>query len=213
MKLYLSSYGLGNRPEKLQELVGKNKLAGVIVNALDWSDKPNRDIRLERAKAEMTSLGFEQEELDLRNYFGKSDELKQQLGKYGLLWIRGGNVFLLRKAMKYSGFDEVIRPLVESEQIVYAGFSAGSCAATPTLRGIELVDDVNLGADGYEAETIWEGLNFVPYSVAPHYRSDHPESEDIEKTVAYFEEHKMPYETLRDGQAIVVNGDFTEVVG
>ena len=42
--------------------------------------------------------------------------------------------------------------------------------------------------EGYNTETIWEGLGFVEFSIAPHYRSEHPESEDIEKVVQYFEE-------------------------
>lgn len=213
MKLYLSSYGLGNQPEKLQKLVGDNKLTAVIVNALDWADDEKRSDRLEQSKAELASLGFEPEELDLRDYFGKPEELSQQLAKYGLLWIRGGNVFLLRRAMKQSGFDESIQDLVKSEAIVYAGFSAGSCAATPNLHGIEFVDDMYLGAEGYESGIIWEGLNFVPYSIAPHYRSDHAESEAIEETVKYFQEQNMPYKALHDGEAIYVHGDREEVVG
>lgn len=213
MKLYLSSYGLGNQPERLQELVGPNKRAGVIVNAQDGADKQKRGVRLERALAEMDSLGFQPEELDLRHYFDNSGGLAQKLGTYGLLWIRGGNVFLLRRAMKQSGFDTLIRPFVESEQLVYAGFSAGSCVATPNLHGIELVDDITQSADGYDPEVLWDGLNFVPYAIAPHYRSDHPESADIEKTVEYFQTRNLPYKTLRDGEAIVIDGNREEIVG
>ena len=51
----------------------------------------------------------------------------------------GGNSFLLLRAMKQSGFDKLIVPLVENDILVYAGFSAGAVLATPTLHGIELV--------------------------------------------------------------------------
>jgi dipeptidase E len=213
MRLYLSSYGLGNQPEKLQQMVGDNKTAGVIVNAVDWADKPKRDDRLGRAMDEMSSLGYQPEELDLRKYFGNPEGLAKRLGSYGLLWIRGGNVFILQRAMKLSGFDQVVRPLVASESLVYAGFSAGSCAATPNLHGIELTDDKDLYAEGYAPGLVWEGLDFVPYSIAPHYKSDHPESADIDKTVEYFKAHNMPYKTLHDGEAIVINGALEEIVG
>lgn len=206
MKLYLSSYGLGNHPEKLKELVGKNKLAAVIVNAQDLADGEKRRERLRLGIEEMTSLGFRSEELDLRDFFSKPDELAVHLQKYGLLWIRGGNAFVLQRAMKQSSFDISVQELVRSESLVYAGYSAGSCAATTTLHGVELVDDSITVPDGYNPEIVWEGLGLVTYSIAPHYRSDHPESEDIEKTVQYFKSNEMPYSTLHDGQAIVING-------
>ena len=52
-------------------------------------------------------------------------------------------------------------------------------------------------------EPTWEGLGLLEYSIAPHYRSDHPESEAIETVVAYFEQHGIPYRALRDGEAII----------
>jgi len=211
MKLYLSSYGIGNNPERLQSLVGDNKRAAIIMNAQDLTTTEKRLMRLETESQNMKSLGFEPEELDLRDYFGKQEQLGQKLGEFGLLWIRGGNVFVLQRAMKQSDFDTVIGDLVTSEKLVYAGFSAGSCAATPTLHGIELCDDATAVPEGYDPEIVWEGLGFVPYSIAPHYRSEHYESEAIEDVVKYFEEHELPYKGLRDGQAIVVDGDREEI--
>lgn len=170
-------------------------------------------MRLDVEMQAMKGLGFRPEELDLRYYFDKREQLVEKLKEYGLLWIRGGNVFVLQRAMRQSGFDKCIRSLVESENLVYAGFSAGSCAATPHLRGIELVDDANVIPEGYDPEIVWEGLNFVPYSIAPHYRSNHYESAAIEKTVEYFKKHAISYKTLHDGQAIIVDGDFEKIVG
>lgn len=213
MKLYLSSYGIGDHPEALQKLVGSNKRAAVIVNAQDFTTEPKRAARLAFELDAIKSLGFVAEELDLRDYFNKPAQLAAKLETYGLVWIRGGNVFVLRRAMRQSGFDACIGRLVESEKLVYAGFSAGSCAAAPDLHGIELVDDDTIVPAGYSPEIIWSGLNFVPYAVAPHYRSDHPEAAAIEQAVQYFESHKIPYRALRDGQAIVVNGSRTELAG
>jgi dipeptidase E len=204
MKLYLSSFREGDHPEKLQALVGQNKRAAVIMNAVDH--QPN-DVREERRILEfetMRRLGFDPEEVDLRDYFENNDALKAILLKYGLLWIRGGNVFILRKAMRLSGFESIIRILLDSG-IVYAGYSAGSCAAGPNLHGIELCDDVTIVPRGYPVEIIWEGLGLIDYEIAPHYKSNHPESPMIDDVVAYFEKHNVPYKPLRDGEAIVIN--------
>lgn len=77
----------------------------------------------------------------------------------------------------------------------------------PTLQGLELVDDVQA-----VHEPIWDGLGLVKFSIAPHYRSDHPESESIEELVRYFSTESIPHRTLRDGQALVVSEDTSHVV-
>lgn len=213
MKLYLSSYGIGNDPVALQSLVGPNKKAAVICNAQDLATRAARDERVTKGFDEMKRLGFTPTELDLRDYFDSPQTIADELQKYGLIWIRGGNCFVLRRAMKQSGFDVAIKPLVEQGKIVYAGFSAGSCVAAPNLHGIELVDDPDSVPPNFNKEILWEGLGFIDKAVAPHYQSDHPESEAIEQTVAYFKKHNMDYIALHDGEAILVDDQGLRVVG
>ncbi|MBV8212660.1 MAG: hypothetical protein JOZ08_05475 [Verrucomicrobia bacterium] len=47
----------------------------------------------------------------------------------------------------------------------------------------------------------------IPYCVAPHYRSNHPESLLIEKSVEYFIEQKIPFVVLRDGEALILDSN------
>lgn len=212
MKLYLSSYFLGNHPEELAKLVGANKNVGIIMNAADIYGIEKRPTYLANEILKMKAIGLTAEELDLRDYFDDENTLKTTLERYGLIWVMGGNSFTLRQAMRMSGFDNVIKDLVVSEKLVYGGFSAGSCVATHTLKGIELVDDPQQMPEGYATETVWDGLGFVDFSIAPHYRSEHPESEKIEKVVKYFEENNMPYKALHDGEVLVVNGADVRLV-
>jgi len=207
MKLYLSSYFLGNHPEELAKLVGSNKKVGIIMNAADIYGNEKRPTYLENEIEKMKAIGLTAEELDLRDYFNASAQLKTKLQDYGLVWVMGGNSFTLRQAMRMSGFDSIIKDLVASESLVYGGFSAGSCVAAQTLKGIELVDNPEQIPEGYDTEIIWEGLGLVDFSIAPHYRSEHPESEEIEKVVKYFEDKRMPYKALHDGEVLVINGD------
>jgi dipeptidase E len=213
MKLYLSSYHLGNQPEKLKELVKQNSTAAVILNAADNSESKGRSAYLKSQTDALTNMGIKSEELDLRKYFNKIEELKTKLTEYDMVWVVGGNSFVLLRAMKESGFNELIVPLVKNGSIVYAGFSAGAVVATPNLHGIELVDDKDTVPEGYSEEVVWEGLNLFSKSIAPHYRSNHPESESVEKVVQYFVVNGIDYVALADGQAVVVNGATTEVVG
>ncbi|MEI7632623.1 MAG: Type 1 glutamine amidotransferase-like domain-containing protein [bacterium] len=212
MKLYLSSYYLGNHPEELAKLVGTKKNVGIIMNAVDIYGDEKRPEYLANEVMKFKALGLNAEELDLRKYFEDNTSLTKKLNDYGLIWAMGGNTFVLRRAMRMSGFDQIISDLVYRDSIVYGGFSAGSVVATKTLRGIELVDDSEVVPDGYNKEIVWEGLGFVDFSIAPHYQSNHPETEAIEKVVKYFETEAMPYKALHDGEAVVVVDDSIEIL-
>jgi dipeptidase E len=127
--------------------------------------------------------------------------------------MRGGNCFILRRALRQSGADEIILDLLSKDALVYAGYSAGIDMLIPSLHGAELVDEPNLIPEGYDKEVMWESLNLLPYAVAPHYKSDHPESADIDRSVEYMINNHIPFIALRDGEAIVIEGDKQKIVG
>ena len=204
MKLYLSSYRIGNDKKKLTELFSANKKAAVIVNAMDFLEKSERDKSIKQEIDDLTNLGLAAEELDLRNYFDKSKDLNSKLNTYGLVWARGGNTFILRRAMAQSGFDKLLRTKNKDPDFIYAGYSAGACVISPNLYGVELVDNPHRIPNKYKARVIWSGIDIVDFFIAPHYRSNHPESDAIEKVIEYYTKKRMPFKKLRDGEAIVV---------
>lgn len=203
--MYLSSYRLGNNPEKLFGLIGVNKKIAVIPNALDFStDIPRRNEGVQREIDDLSNLGLQAEEVDLRNYFGKSEELEQKLAEFGAVWVRGGNVFVLRRAFKESGMDEWLIRQKGNKELVYAGYSAGVCILSPSLRGLEIVDDPVITAEGYPKETLWEGLGLIDFAFAPHFESPgHPETEAVSKEVEYYKKTGEKYRALQDGEVII----------
>ncbi len=209
MRLYLSSMDLGAYPERLAALAGRGARAAIVMNALDNFPDERRRF-LSTGKQALDNLGFIADELDLRTCFDAPGRLAQSLESSGLLWVNGGNTFLLRRAMARSDFDSVVRTLLERDQLVYGGFSAGVCAVAPSLRGIEFLDDPSALARGYSPEPIWEGVGLIDYHVAVHYRTG--DDEPIQRTVRYYREHEMPYVSLRDGEVIVVDGGGTELI-
>lgn len=212
MKLFLSSFQLGNFPDRLASLVGPNKKAAIIMNAGDAYGDSERPKYFASYAQDLMNIGLISEELDLRLFFGKPDRLEQELRKVGLIWSVGGNSFNLMRAMHLSGFKTILPKILRDSDLVYGGFSAGACTVTPSLHGIELVDDPSVIPSTYPAEIFWEGMSLVDFHIAPHFKSPHPESAAIDKVVAYFEDHKMKYETLSDGQAIVINGNSIEKI-
>jgi dipeptidase E len=214
MRLYLSSFRIGNRPDELLKLLAGHRRTALILNADDYKGDVDRAASLRREIDELEGIGLEPVEVDLRRYFGKATELRGRLSRFDLIYVRGGNVFILRRAFHQSGADEILRDLLATDTIVYAGYSAGACILAPTLRGLELSgDDPTITPASYANPAVWEGLHILPYAIAPHYRSDLLETDAIDKLVAYYINHHLPFVALRDGEALVVDGDRQEVIG
>jgi len=161
MKYYLSSYEIGNETEKLKTLVPKGKI-GYIPNARDFTgaDPERRAKRNENDMGSLCKLGLAVEMINLREYFGKQDELKKRLEELGAIFISGGNVFVLRQAMKVSGLDEILKELRNDNNFLYAGYSAAGCVLAPSLRGMDIVDPLDTPYEE-QKEIIWDGLGFV----------------------------------------------------
>jgi len=207
MKLYLSSYKLGDDTAGFVKLVGKtNAKVAVIDNALDcYSDVLRRSNNLDNELDSLKAIGFMPEHIDLRHYFNNNDGLFEELKQFDAVWVLGGNSFILMKAMRQSGFDRVVEELIKTNKLVYAGYSAALCVISPTLDGVELVDDVYAVADGYDDKTIWDGYGLIDFYPIVHYKSDHPESKLVDKELEYVKSKNRNYKTLRDGETIIIS--------
>ena len=186
MRLYLSSERLGERAGALLDMLGGPRVA-VIANGYDGASATARDIyrnEVYNPIAEFQALGLDPHEVDLRAHFGDPTSLRQRLAGYDLVWVMGGNSFVLRRAMKQSGFDTIIRDLLERDAIAYGGYAAGAVVAGPTLGGFELMDDPFELPEGYDEPLIWTGLGLTPFAIVPHHQSRHPEAAAAEKVVS-----------------------------
>lgn len=208
MRLYLSSYRLGCATKELLELMGTGRNAVIIGNALDHialQARTDYEKNVYSPKKDLSSLGITATELDLRDYFKKNDALKEELEKYHLVWILGGNVFLLRRAMRLSGFDQIITKMLHEDTIVYGGFSAAAVVVGSSLKGFEMMDDPLQISQEYSSEIIWDGLNLISVSIIPHIASEHPETKLANKTMEYLKQHCCPIQPLMDGDVFVFN--------
>lgn len=210
MRMYLSSFDTGESPHELVALAPNGRV-GVIMNALD-NRQDARDKWQNDQEQKLQRLGFSTTAFDLRHYFGRAPELARQLAGYDVVWINGGNAFILRRAMSLSGFDVAIKDAVAGDSIVYAGFSAAAVVLSKSLQGLELVDDPDDVPDGYPKEVVWDGLGLLPYSVVVHHGSAHSESEGAQKEVSYYRQRNIAYRTISDGQALVISSRGETIV-
>jgi dipeptidase E len=213
MRLYLSSFRMGNHPEELVRLAGDGARAAVVANACDGLPADARVAAVEREVVALTGLGMTAEEVDLREYVGDGARLGRDLAAYDVWWLRGGNVFVLRHAMRVSGADHVVVDALGGDAVVYAGYSAGSCVLAPSLRGLETCDDPTEVTLLYDDEPTFDGLGVLDHAVVPHVQSpDHPESAALDAVAETYRSTGVPFVALRDGQALVVDGTSTRVV-
>lgn len=207
MRLYLSSFRMGDRIDDLVRSLPADAEVAVISNAADFIP---REDRLAYARAvfdpvtEFRSRGLAAREVDLRDHFGRSDGLEADLSRAALVWANGGNAFLLRRAMCQSGLDDLVRRRVADGSLVYGGWSAGAMVAGPSLRGLEVMDDPNVLVDGYAPEPIWQGLGLVDFTFVPHLGSNGPDGEAATRAVDWLAAQGLPFRALRDGEALVV---------
>ncbi len=203
MRLYLSSFRLGDHPEQLVRLAGAGGRAAVIANAMDGATEAVRRQSVELELRELAGLGFTAGEVDLRGYFGDPAGLRAVLAGHDLLWVRGGNTFMLRYALHRSG-DEVLPGLLAGDALAYGGYSAGACVLAPSLRGLEAVDDAGEVTSTYQTAPVWDGLGVLDYAIVPHCQSEHPESAGCDAVAARYRAEGVEHRALRDGQALVI---------
>jgi dipeptidase E len=88
MRLFLSSYKIGDHGDKLHQLVGENKKVAMIINAQDYKIPVERKEKSNEEKADLVRVGFEPFEVDLRDFFDSPIQVEDLKGA-GLVWVRG----------------------------------------------------------------------------------------------------------------------------
>ncbi len=102
MKFYLSSFKIGNEERKLIELTENGNIKDAYINnalvfATDLERKSKSDVA---DVSELQKIGFTMDILELKMYFHNHEGLKEKLDHYDVIWVRGGNSFVLEQAMR-----------------------------------------------------------------------------------------------------------------
>jgi dipeptidase E len=201
MKLILASdlsfllkdgYNLTGIP-KDQMKIGYIITASKTARDPSWFNKTRQTIK---------ESGYDIEDFDIE---GKTkDEIKYFFKDKNIIHIEGGNTFYLLKAIRETGFADILKELL-SEGKVYIGTSAGAYIMCPT---IEVANWNDTGRDRFGLED-FTALNYVPFVLKVHYTDE--QEEKVRKGI---ETLKHPIHILKDGQGILVeDGKYTFVGG
>ncbi|RWZ67763.1 peptidase [Labedella populi] len=165
MRIYLSAYRFGPRAEVLRRVDGR---ALIVMNALDEYEE--RLLSWGREVDDLARLGYRSEELDLRDHWGGEENLlRERLAAADLLWVVGGNAFVLARAATEARLGAA---LARSPHLDYAGYSAGACLTSTDLRGIHMMDDDSTYPPGYRPEMRALTVNLTGTRIVPHAGSD-----------------------------------------
>jgi len=64
--------------------------------------------------------------------------------------------------------------------------------------------------EAYGVPPIWDGLGLLEYAFVPHVASPgHPQTEARDRLAEHYRTEGVPHRTLRDGQALVIDGETT----
>lgn len=126
------------------------------------------------------------------------------------LFVGGGNTFVLLKTLYELNLVESIREVTFGKGVPYMGSSAGTNVAT---RSINTTNDMPVAYP-----PTFEALNLVPFNINPHYLETDPNTEHrgetrdqrLEEFLLYF---KRPVLGLREGTAVLVEGDKATLIG
>ncbi|MFO0920779.1 MAG: Type 1 glutamine amidotransferase-like domain-containing protein [Candidatus Saccharimonadales bacterium] len=205
MKLYLTSYRVPV-PEELFKLVDKKpeeiKLA-IIPNAKDYYSERPRNFKIKQTIESFNSIRLTNHQIvDLRDETRL--HLLNTLSEFDIIWCVGGNTFCLMEAIKNSGFDWVIKQLINGG-IVYGGESAGAIVAGTTLRGVEFADEPE-----FVDKVIWEGIGLIDRIIVPHVGSQNY-GNGVDELIRLHENNEKLVK-LSDHEVLVVEQDKYKVI-
>lgn len=196
MKLLLASNG-GFLIEKGYQILGIPK-EQIKIGYVTTASKGTKNLEyLERHRQQMRDNGYNFQEIDIE---GKTEkELRDFFKDKNIIHMEGGNTLYLLRAIKKTGFDKILKDLINNG-MVYAGTSAGSSVMGP------VIDFSSWVTEGTPKEDLI-ALNYVPFVFKAHYTDDkETEYKEKMKKVGY------PVKFFRDGQGILVeDGKYTFV--
>jgi dipeptidase E len=125
MRLFLASSRPGPGSRELADLVVAGARVAVIANAVDNLPDFPRAEWVDQERRMLATVGLSAFELDVRGYYLRPGALAGALAEVDLVWITGGNAFVLRDALRRSQLDRLLIDRVSDGRLAYGGCSAG----------------------------------------------------------------------------------------
>ena len=207
MKLFLTSAGLSN--QKLSNafisLTGltKDKIKIAFIPTASNVEEGDKGWLIDDY-INLKKQGFES--IDIVDISAVSRDIwKPRLEEANSLFLGGGNTFHLMNWVDKSGLKKLLPELLKTR--VYAGISAGSCIAGPTIYN----SVQNLFGEKYELK-IEKGLGLVDFQFIPHLNSPNFKKIRVKNLEAASKDLTEPVYALDDNSVIVIDGEKIDII-
>lgn len=206
MKLFLSSAGLSNKTliNSFENLVGekgvKVKIAFIPTAAnveggdKDWLISDYANLKKQNYIVDIVDISAVEKDVWL-----------PRLQEANVLFLGGGNTFHLMYWVEKSGLKDLLPELLKTK--VYAGISAGSCIAGPTIYN----SVQNLFDEKYNLK-IEKGLGLVDFQFIPHLNSEWFPKINEENLEVASKELKESVYACDDNSAVIVDENNINVI-
>ena len=199
--LLLTSAGMQVQQEIrkiLPRTPGNIQIAHIITACNQLESAPWRD----KDKQNMLDVGFQVTDVDIQ--VKNETHLRKILKDSDVIYVQGGDPYLLLKHVKLSGFDKVVKEYLKQGKI-YIGVSAGSYIACPTME-MALWKKPKRSKHGLAGNET--AMNLVPFLLSVHYEEKFRAM--IQKGIS---STRYPVKILTDDQAMLVKGNSYTLVG
>ena len=186
-------YGLLGIPRD-QLRIGSVNTAFKVVEDLGYIEYMKEYFKL------MDSSGIDFKQFDIEDKTEK--EILDFFADRNVVQVNGGNLFYLSKAIRETGFDSILKKLLE-KGLGYVGCSSGSYIMCPTIE----VGGWKPGRNKHGV-TDFTALNYIPFLIKCHFTDDQKE-EMIERAKSL----KYPLRVLKDDQCFLMEDNQVRFVG
>ena len=190
---------------------------------IEFVGKPAKDIKIviinEAYAVEEGPHGWLFKNFDtIRNFFGDNNiefinllaldikNVEKRIEKTDVIFCLGGNTEYLQSVFKKTGFDKLLRKLLNSK--IFVGVSAGSCVVgkLPSLETLNKIYEVNdlFGVKDY--------LAYFNFSILPH-TSKKYFNDRFEVCLKESEKQSYPVYSLSDTSALVIEDGKEYMIG
>jgi dipeptidase E len=152
----------------------------------------------------LSELGFKILDINITN---KTEEiLQEQMKDIDIIFVAGGNTFYLLEKALASGFDKIVKKLVESGKY-YIGSSAGSVLAGLTIEPVKLLDDPS------KAQNLksFDGLKLIDKIILPHCGNEKYQDK-MNQILKDYSDVKDKIIKLTDNQAAIINDEAIKII-
>ncbi|MCA9383186.1 Type 1 glutamine amidotransferase-like domain-containing protein, partial [Candidatus Dojkabacteria bacterium] len=145
-------------------------------------------------------------------YFGNVDaidftepsfDLNKLKTDYDILYLNGGNIFYLEKAIREHDFAEAINFFIENK--LFIGESAGAAILGIDIYPLRHLDDIDAVENASK-----KGLEIVKFNILPHYDNNEL-AEQIKLAEKDFLSSSADLLTINEKQGVITDGE--EIIG